>query len=41
MDLDKKHMFFFQMCVKKYGFGQKTQNLFGQFKKFIVPLQRV
>ena len=27
-------MFFFQMWVKKYRFGQKTQNLFGQFKEF-------
>ena len=35
IDLDKKHMFFFQMWVKKYRFGQKTQNLFGQFKKLL------
>ena len=35
IDLDKKHMFFFQMWVKKYRFGQKTQNSFGQFKKLL------
>ncbi len=35
MDLDKKHMFFFQMWVEKYRFGQKTQNLFGQFEKIL------
>jgi hypothetical protein len=33
IDLDKKRMFFFQMCGKKHRFGQKTQKIFGHFKK--------
>lgn len=33
IDLDKKRVFFFQMWGKNHRFGQKTQNLFAQFKK--------